>query len=392
MAKQIERVKRKRKKRSPLYVRDKVYVPVERADLQVIRDKLHINHFREQGCAPCEYKDERPCDVCQTCPNYYGLFKFYETKEINGRDFVGVALGRRDIVRQVIGNPDQYDVHDERVTDKMPYQLKFVGQPYEYQQKAVEEMLKHQTGILVSDPRTGKTIMCTMWTCVLGLRTLIMVHQDDLADQFYKTFMGDPTAKPEPKPAFTNAPELEEKLGKKLVILAKTAEDYLNPDACVIIGTYQKFLHIQNKQLLKQLVKRIGHLSVDEGHRANADEYSRILSKFWAKHRYTFTATPDRKDCLVANSKVYTSEGLKNIEQIKIGDLVVSKSPSMNILELKPVIETHTRSVSNIIEVQYEEGTLRLTLDHKIWSYTRQSWIKAKDLSINEEIMILDHI
>jgi hypothetical protein len=63
--------------------------------------------------------------------------------------------------------------------------------------------------------------LLTYLTCKLGFQTLILVHQDELAEQFYNTFMNINDNKIE----FTDAPYLEKKYKKTVVGIARSLRD-----------------------------------------------------------------------------------------------------------------------------------------------------------------------
>ena len=60
---------------------------------------------------------------------------------------------------------------------------------------------------------------------------------------------------------------------------------------------------------------------------------------------------PRRADCFVAGTPVWTIAGLQSIEQIRIGDLVLSQDVQTGELAYKPVLQTNVRSAEPLIRV-----------------------------------------
>jgi hypothetical protein len=70
--------------------------------------------------------------------------------------------------------------------------------------------------------------------------------------------------------------------------------------------------------------------------------------------------------CFVAGTKISTINGKKNIEDIEIGDLVLTRKG------YKPVIEANPTRKSKVIEVEFTNGRkLKATKDHRIYTKNR---------------------
>lgn len=75
------------------------------------------------------------------------------------------------------------------------------------------------------------------------------------------------------------------------------------------------------------------------------------------------------KSCFVAGTKVLMSDGSsKNIEDVKVGDVVVSREECTNKIILSKVVESLlTKKTDRILEIEFENGVvLKCTPDHKI--------------------------
>lgn len=139
-------------------------------------------------------------------------------------------------------------------------------------------------GQLKAHPRFGKTIVMTNVTCRLGLKTLFLSHQIDLAKQVYKAFTD-----------FTNCLELEKILGRKVVGIVNKWQDMLELDVCIM--PYQKFVSGNNaEEWLLKLRNQFGLVMIDESHRLKSDTYTYTVSSFNSKYRYGVSGTTELKN------------------------------------------------------------------------------------------------
>ena len=94
--------------------------------------------------------------------------------------------------------------------------------------------------------------------------------------------------------------------------------------------------------------------------------------------------------CLPPGEQIQTANGLKNIEDIEVGDLVVS----YNTQDKQRKLDEVTRLTSNdydgeLIEIELEDGNiLRLTPNHEVL-IDDGSWIPAGKLNKNHTIVSL---
>ena len=84
--------------------------------------------------------------------------------------------------------------------------------------------------------------------------------------------------------------------------------------------------------------------------------------------------------CFKAGTKILTENGLKNIEDIKIGEKVYSKNESNSSIELKEVLNTFVHDVDyNICKVYTENDIIECTEGHKFYSKSK-GWVQAYNL------------
>lgn len=83
--------------------------------------------------------------------------------------------------------------------------------------------------------------------------------------------------------------------------------------------------------------------------------------------------------CLVPGTLVQTSTGLKAIERIEVGDLVLSKDVESGELALKPVLLTTVRPPKQTIKIVTSEDTIHATGGH-YWWVSGRGWCRSRDL------------
>ncbi|WP_210412504.1 Hint domain-containing protein [Leptospira yasudae] len=80
------------------------------------------------------------------------------------------------------------------------------------------------------------------------------------------------------------------------------------------------------------------------------------------------------RTCFVAGTLVHTKDGLKKIEEIKVGDVVLSKSDVSGEISYRRVVNTFVRQADAIYKVSFEDGTvLETTWSHRFRILKRDS-------------------
>ncbi len=85
------------------------------------------------------------------------------------------------------------------------------------------------------------------------------------------------------------------------------------------------------------------------------------------------------RSCFVAGTPVWTQAGMLPIEEIKIGDLVLSQDPVTGELNYRPVIDSTVRPPSGTVKLSLKQETIVATRGHRFWVAGR-GWRMAKDL------------
>jgi len=132
------------------------------------------------------------------------------------------------------------------------------------------------------------SVLAVNLCCQMGLKTLFVVHQSELLDNFMKSFLRD-----------TNLKELQFDTGKELVKIIESKKDLEDPSIQVAMITYQKFIREGASQDITKFLKgKFGFVIIDEAHQAGAIAYAKFLSQLDCKYRLGISATPMRKDSL----------------------------------------------------------------------------------------------
>jgi len=119
------------------------------------------------------------------------------------------------------------------------------------------------------------------------------------------------------------------------------------------------------------LIQRYGRENIEKG-----------LQKLGFKDEKIQSLLP--KACFAAGTLVQTSEGMVPIEEIEIGDLVLSRSDETGEVTYKPVINTIVSYPEVILTLTYvidsQQHVLITTPDHPFWVVETGSWEEAGDL------------
>jgi len=102
-------------------------------------------------------------------------------------------------------------------------------------------------------------------------------------------------------------------------------------------------------------------------------------------------------DCFVAGTLVHTSTDLVPIEEIQVGDLVLSRHASQGEREYRRVISSATHQDREVVLLRYftpqaeDVGpkSLVLTADHPVW-VERGGWIRSGLLEGGYEMQLVD--
>lgn len=161
----------------------------------------------------------------------------------------------------------------------------------ETQEKAIQYLLTHDSGILELAPAVGKTVVSIYAVAEKKRKTFVLVHRESLADQW----RGEKNA--DPLQGFLSFTNLEENDIARLT--SNTFEDDLKKP--IIICTDQTFISLLKRNRHKFLAAlnkaNIGIFIADEVHTSvGAPNFSNCSVHIPAKYVYGLSATPYRYD------------------------------------------------------------------------------------------------
>lgn len=84
--------------------------------------------------------------------------------------------------------------------------------------------------------------------------------------------------------------------------------------------------------------------------------------------------------CLVAGTLVQTAEGLRAVDHIRPGDLVLSQQPETGELTYKPVLQATIRPPGPVLAIETPDNVIRATGGH-LFFVAGQGWVRARELT-----------
>lgn len=88
---------------------------------------------------------------------------------------------------------------------------------------------------------------------------------------------------------------------------------------------------------------------------------------------------PQSMDCLAPGTPVWTASGFKAIEEIEVGDLVLSQDPKSGELSYKPVLRTTIRPAGKRVAISVGGETIETSGGHPFWQ-AGAGWTKSRDI------------
>lgn len=98
---------------------------------------------------------------------------------------------------------------------------------------------------------------------------------------------------------------------------------------------------------------------------------------------------PPRYECLIAGTPVWTALGLVPIEEIAVGDRVLSQDPQTGELAYKPVLRTTVRPPDRLVKVVFGGEALQSSGGHPFW-VAGEGWVKARNLKPGARLHTVD--
>jgi superfamily II DNA or RNA helicase len=177
-----------------------------------------------------------------------------------------------EIVDLLNNNGSRLIVDDKRQTGK-PINVGFKGVLTSVQTEAKEFMLRHETGVLVAPPGSGKTVIAANLIEERKCNTLVLVHRKPLMEQWIARLSSFLDIDPK--------------------FIGNIGAGKNRPTGIIDIAMIQSL--VQNRKV-NEIGTNYGHVVVDECHHLGAFSFEKVLSEVTAKYITGLTATPQRRD------------------------------------------------------------------------------------------------
>lgn len=93
----------------------------------------------------------------------------------------------------------------------------------------------------------------------------------------------------------------------------------------------------------------------------------------------SITQPAPRYECLAAGTPIWTETGPVAVEQVKVGDLVLTQNHRSGELKFAPVLATTIRPPELLLRMRINDETVRATGGHPFW-VSGKGWTKARSL------------
>ncbi|MBO7527846.1 MAG: hypothetical protein J6T74_08175 [Clostridia bacterium] len=92
------------------------------------------------------------------------------------------------------------------------------------------------------------------------------------------------------------------------------------------------------------------------------------------------------KSCFIAGTQVQTVNGLVNIENIKVGDYVLSYNQETGENQYSKVIDIYQNTTDKLCQIEYGDTKLTSTLTHPY--FVEGKWKQAKDVQVGNKLLL----
>lgn len=189
------------------------------------------------------------------------------------KEHIGLPRGcEGEAVELLKGLGVEVSLEDKR-QDGSPIDAAFFGNLDLQQEMAVEELVKHENGVLVAPTAFGKTVVAARMIAERGRNTLVVVHRQQLLEQWLERLA-----------AFLDVDAVD---------LGRVGGGKRKPSNVIDVALIQSLVR---RGEVDDLVGEYGHLIVDECHHLSAVSFEAVARASNAKFVLGLTATVTRKD------------------------------------------------------------------------------------------------
>ncbi len=188
-------------------------------------------------------------------------------------EHIAIPRGCLDALEELFREHSVKLVFDDKRITPASLSYSFHGTLREAQQEAINEILKHDLGVLSAPPGFGKTVIGAHLIAKRGCGTLVLVHRKELLDQWIarlSLFLGI-----EPKQ------------------IGRIGAGKNKPNGMLDVAMIQSLVR---KDEVSDVVAGYGQVIVDECHHLPAVSFERVLNEVKARYVVGLTATPYRRD------------------------------------------------------------------------------------------------
>ena len=256
---------------------DGVYIPLDGLSSKT------VNHFKRLAA----FKNpEFYAKLGMRLPTY-NIPRIISCSELSD-DYLILPRGCEEPAIDFFSSNDVVVYLEDKTNPGVEIDVTFNGKLRPEQQKAVEALTCHNSGILYAVPGFGKTVIGTVLIAEKKVNTLILVHTKALLEQ-WRERMGQYLStdfKPEAEVKGRGRRTQFKQFGA-----LSSNENSIN--GRIDIALMQSCI---SDNEVKPFVREYGMVIVDECHHAPAVNFERVLKEVKAKYVYGLTATPIRKD------------------------------------------------------------------------------------------------
>ena len=163
-------------------------------------------------------------------------------------------------------------LQDERCSGA-PISVQFQGELTPEQDIAAKTLMAHDNGVLAASTAFGKTVVAISTIANRGVSTLILVHRQQLMDQWIARLS-----------AFLNIDPKQ---------IGRIGGGRRKPTGFIDVALLQSLCQ---KGVVDDVVAEYGHLVVDECHHVSASSFEQVARASKARYVLGLSATPTRKD------------------------------------------------------------------------------------------------
>ncbi len=186
---------------------------------------------------------------------------------------IGLPRGCFDDVQTLLSDLKiGIDIQDERVAGA-PLSVTFRGELRPGQQQAVDELLRHETGVLSATTAFGKTVIAAWLIAARGVNSLVLVHRRQLLDQWVERLS-----------TFLDVTEKE---------IGRIGGGRKKPTGRIDVAIIQSLVR---KGVVDDCIADYGHVIVDECHHLSAQSFEMVARRAKARFVTGLSATVNRKD------------------------------------------------------------------------------------------------